>query len=779
MIKKVFSKVPSIGNAKDKKPKKKKDKKGKGSNAIEDSYLAKLNLEEQTVDSVVDQLDELLNEYDETPGRNGALAELDSEYILAIALDDATLGSIYDEEDESFGTFVNDIEEDVLPNLRLGGDLEQGLLVILPTHDAIQTLAEYDFAQDIEFQWVAIPSEISEDTTSILCGNTVTYDELVRIDEEQAELHYYEGDTGVEVVFADGDLEDDDDMDFAPDDEGEDYDYEDVDYDDEMSDYDESVDEMDDVDATFDETYDNFDSGMTEAQEYDDVPDDYDDIEPDDYDSYDDVEDYDDTQETLRQLSDDILASGVSDIESYKYHNDEFDIVVSPDAFNRHFSIKNFEVPLFDETVSDPTNELEVTMAQQRKDMNREIIRIHENNIVNLRNEWSTHSAKVYDKLVARYNIDDESTRYGQAMKELRDQYAELKEGVFVKSQEEIQRLQDEYEADRKQAGERAAREAMERFDLDNKENLAQEKRRVRDELEMLYAKDLANSERELRDRRRTEFRREFDKCQTEIFLQLQQYYKQLIKREFANIDHFRLQLDKMARDHYADEVARAKALQRNDDYKQSLEQMKLRFNEMNNAKEAELREQMAKYERMDAEWNKRFNDMLAKTKQEYDEDVKMLQRKNDRLQQNLVDIESRKDSESEKRIHTLENLIATQNVQLEQLQSAKQKSGIIPIIASVAVVIALVLGAGGGFLMAGSHKETVQQQPVQQQPTVYAPQNYYGDTRKDSSDKDSDSEKTTESTTTKESTTKSEAKTTPSTAQKDANASAPGSQAK
>lgn len=761
MLKKIFSKVPSKDGKKDKK---KKGKKGKGSVIPEDSFLAKLNLEEQTVDSVVDELTEYLEENDEAPGRNGALVELDSGFITAIALDDETIGTIYDEEDEAFGSFVNDIEEDVLPNIRLGSDLENGLLIILPTHDAIQTLSEYDFIQDIQFQWVAIPSEISEDTASVLCGNTVTYDELVRIDEEQATLNYYaDSDEGMSVTFESEGL-DEDDVDFAPDDE-----YEDDYYGDEetFAPEDESYEDYSDFEES------EFDSALPEAESYEATPEDYDDIHADE--SYDDVyensyeDNEEDVQETLRQITDDQLTDGLNEIEAYKYHNDEFDITVTDDAFNRHFAIKNFELPLFDEVVGDPNNELDVVMAQQRKDMNKEIIRIHENNIVNLRNEWATHSAKVYDTLVARYNIDDSQTKYGQALKELREKYASLKDGIYLKAQEKMQELDEAYANERKQAGERAFREATERYDLDHKVNLETDKRRVRDELETIYAKELAEAERELRDRRRTEFRREFDKCQTEIFLQLQKYYKQLIKREFANIDHFRLQLDKMARDHYADEVARAKALQRNDDYKQSLEQMKSRFAEMNNAKEAELREQITKYERMDADWNKRYTEMIAKMKQEFDDEVALLHRKNERLQQSLVDIEARKDSESEKRIHTLENLIATQNVQLEQLQASKQKSSLVPIIAAVAVVISLVFGVGGGFMMANAGKQTVQQQPVQQQPTVYAPQNYYGDSHK--SDKDDDkasnekeSEKTTEST--KSSESKSEAKTATSQSQ-------------
>lgn len=767
MLKKIFSKVPSKNGNKDEKKKKKKGKKGKGSVVLEDSFLAKLNLEEQTVDSVVDELTEYLEENDETPGRNGALVELDSGFITAIALDDETIGTIYDEEDEAFGSFVNDIEEDVLPNIRLGSDLENGLLIILPTHDAIQTLSEYDFIQDIQFQWVAIPSEISEDTSSVLCGNTVTYDELVRIDEEQATLNYYaDSDEGMSVTFESEDL-DEDDVDFAPDDEYEDDYYGDEDYEETFEPEDESYEDYSDFEEG------EFDSALPEAESYDELPDGYEDIHADE--SYDDVyeDEVDDVEETLRQITDDQLTDGLNEIEDYKYHNDEFDITVTDDAFNRHFAIKNFELPLFDEMVSDPNNELDVVMAQQRKDMNKEIIRIHENNIVNLRNEWATHSAKVYDTLVARYNIDDTQTKYGQALKELREKYASLKDGIYLKAQEKMQELDEAYANERKQAGERAFREATERYDLDHKVNLETDKRRVRDELETIYAKELAEAERELRDRRRTEFRREFDKCQTEIFLQLQKYYKQLIKREFANIDHFRLQLDKMARDHYADEVARAKALQRNDDYKQSLEQMKARFTEMNNAKEAELREQMTKYERMDADWNKRYTEMIAKMKQEFDDEVALLQRKNERLQQSLVDIEARKDSESEKRIHTLENLIATQNVQLEQLQASKQKSSLVPIIAAVAVVIALVFGVGGGFMMASAGKQTVQQQPVQQQPTVYAPQNYYGDSHK--SDKDDnkasdekESEKTTESTKSSESKSdnKSEAKTATSQSQ-------------
>ena len=771
MLKKIFSKVPSKNGNKVKKPKKKKGKKGKGSVVPEDSFLAKLNLEEQTVDSVVDELTEYLEENDDTPGRNGALVELNSGFITAIALDDATIGTIYDDEDESFGAFINDIEEDVLPNIRLGSDLENGLLVILPTHDAIQTLAEYDFIQDIQFQWVAIPSEISDDTSSILCGNTVTYDELVRIDEEQATLEYYaDSDEGMSVTFDTGTF-DDDDVDFAPDDEYEDDYYGDDDHEETFEPEDESYEDYSDFEEG------EFDSALPEADTYEETPEDYDDIHADE--SYDDVyedsyeDNEDDIQETLRQITDDQLTDGLNEIEDYKYHNDEFDITVTDDAFNRHFAIRNFELPLFDETVSDPNNELDVVMAQQRKDMNKEIIRIHENNIVNLRNEWATHSAKVYDTLVARYNIDDSQTKYGLALKEIHDKYALLKDGIYLKAQEKMQELDEAYATERKQAGDRAFREATERYDLDHKVNLETEKKRVRDELETLYAKELVEAERELRDKRRTEFRREFDKCQTEIFLQLQKYYKQLIKREFANIDHFRLQLDKMARDHYADEVARAKALQRNDDYKQSLEQMKSRFAEMNNAKEAELREQIAKYERMDADWNKRYTEMIAKMKQEFDDEVNLLQRKNERLQQSLVDIEARKDSESEKRIYTLENLIATQNVQLEQLQASKQKSSLVPIIATVAVMIALVFGVGGGFMMANINKQPVQQQPVQQQPTVYAPQNYYGDSHK--SDKDDDktsnekeSEKTTESTKSSESKSenKSESKTATSQSQ-------------
>lgn len=807
LAKKFFSKGPKSKDSKEKpaKDEKASDKKtggffskfagkkksSKGKNSSLQDYVSMLNLDEELYEYAVQHISELLSEGDTTQtgfSRNGALIHFeDEDMVLAIAINNFSLAGIYNPNDEAFGSFVNDIQSGLIPTLRLPDDLEQGVLVFLPTADCVESLREYEFLNKVEFLWALVPADLNESSTSTILESTITLSELDNIISNNLPVQL-DGDKVI-VEGKDSITDNDDDFAFDADDEFE----EETDSDDEFDAFEEETDSADEFDEFEDVAEDSFDESFDDALDSADdlFADDDDDVLPETSDDLfgndgedsdeiiidEDVPVIDDDDEIVTAEAEPInfdehtASSSLDRMLEYKHYNDEFEITITDEAFDRHFNVGNFNAALFSDKINDPNSALEQALLQKKRIANDEILRLHLTNISNLRNSYLVNLSKAYKVLKDRYDIHNPETRFGRAKAEIDANYAKLHQNVHLVVEDEIEKMSAEYQRKREEEGERAKDLALRKYDEENRENFELEKRRVRLELDNRYDRDKSAAERKLLDERRAAFQRDFDQCVVTTILELQPHYQTLQKNELLLIDSTRLKLDKFIRQHYADDVARAKALQSNEDYKNNIDILKKHYNEMLVAKDTELREQLAKNERSDAEWQERYNKMMRDIKVQYDEQVSLLTTKNERLQQSLIELDDTKKAEYKHQIRSLEDIIKGQRSQIDQPQKANKVW--IPIVGIVTVIVTLMLGLGGGLLISKmTQPQQPVQQPVQQQPTVYAPQNYYGtnnnddkETKKDSDEKEETKESTGSTSETKSSTSETQTSTSASNA--------------
>lgn len=753
---------------------KKSKKKGKKSKKLANSgYIADMNLDEEVLDFAQEHLQELLTE--ENDYRNGALQRLEDGQIVAIALTDMLLADVYDPDDSDYGGFVNDIIDGRIPTLRFSVDLEAGFLIILPTEEAIAVLGEYDFVRDLNFHWALIPAELSEDMQTKICSDLATYDDLVEVVRERHVLMYDNGEDGIVALEDDtntvtpsvaSDAEDPSANDSSIFDTPiEDSDIFENDF--------EPVEEIDD--DPFSEM-DAFDEESFEPVE-DEVIDD--ELSFDEFDGYQlDAEDAG-TEESFDEevtIEEEAVHATINSVADYSFYNDEFDVVVNDDFFNRNFNVDNFKDVLFDETVSDPNSELERVLAQKRKDINRELIRIHTSNLANLRTQYFSNITKAHDVLLKKYDIQDPETDFGKRYAEIVATFDALETEIPLQTEQLAEELTTNYENERERFAKGVYEEAIRNYDLDHKQNFDAELEHISSDLQDKLNMDRAKQEGRLRADRRNAFRSDFDKYVTKIGFELQKRYRDILKNEFLCVDEFRLNLDKFMRDHYADDVARAKALRANENHMKEVAELRKRYDELLSAKQRELENQIAKNDQSDKNWQNRYNSMMSEIKAQYDEETSKLQMRNERLQNDLVNMDDTKSKEYEHKLKVLENLISAQKAQLETYEAneRKHKFNGLSIIAG-AGIFALIVGmfTFGGILYTHQDKSAKADTTSQQAPTVYIPQNYYSPDRMNDTKNDTTQSSSSKSANDKnETTTSSSAETTTSSAKTSTSAS-------
>lgn len=140
-------------------------------------------------------LDELKDFAQKNGGKgSGAVRRVTDGYTVVVLTEDTLSASGLNPHgrDGTFGQLAASLRGDIIRSATLAADAAAGRMVLIPDHDTLVGLDEYDELRNgITYQWAIFPDSADDDdfdTTVELLDNGATLGELMRIDEENQTL---------------------------------------------------------------------------------------------------------------------------------------------------------------------------------------------------------------------------------------------------------------------------------------------------------------------------------------------------------------------------------------------------------------------------------------------------------------------------------------------------------------------------------------------------------------------------------------------------------------
>lgn len=696
-------------------PKAKKQKRfGKKKN--QETLVERMRLEESVAGASVDVLSYWVGQND------SAVRETDDGFVIVAITNDMLDAAGLDPESEEFGAFAEALAQETVESITLASDLEQGIIGIIPSSATLQALDEFDFVQDLAFQWALVPFDLDDGHQLILLENTVGIGRLMELAGDpdttltvKNSAVVFEGGApapvaqAASVAYDDDEVEDEEVEDEFGDEFGEEY--PDDDFPEEAP--------LDD-EPSFDDEYSTEDYGDEEELDLDAE---LDELELDDEMPLDDEPGYEAPLEDELDAED--VATAVNRVAEHGFANTELELVVDLTAFDQYFD----EVPIaqFDTARTDDS-ELQHGVSQLRRDANTEIHRFHQDSIQSLRNQFLTNMRTIHNKLVESLDHKSEDTTYGETYATIEATYSDSLRNIDRLTAQEIAEIKKIYDEEREEFGENAKREAYALYDSRHKAERDRKVSAVRENLttDITTNRDIALGE--LYEDRRIVARRLFDKAQTAVLQSLQDAYVGIAEKELQMYDMFRKDMDVFTRRHYADEVLRAKA--KAEELRQSHEADAVRkeYQQMLATKQAQLDEADAHVRTSIRQLEETHREQLEATRKDYDRRIEREKRDNDELRMLLQEANSattkigeQKDKEVESTITTLQNIIKSKDLELQYAnQRATQSKSPVKWYIAATAAVCIAIGIMFGFLYgAGSVQQLAPTPPTAETPTT------------------------------------------------------------
>lgn len=704
----LFGKGKKGDNNQLKREKDKKKKKGrKGKNL---SLVERMQLEESVAEPSLDLLKELLDE------QTSAVRELDEGYLLVAITNEDLEHAELDPSSEEFGSFAEGLRNETIESITLENDLVEGVIGIIPSIETLTELDSFDFVQNIEFRWAIMPFDADDESKLILLNEMVPLSRLIDLANDQAIHFRLEGDCLVELDYNqvegstpekmfggddegeyqpfedDGVMDDEDDESFEEDDTPAFAEDEDEPYEPSFDEPSESSDFEDEGEFEFeseadDDLSDNdafeFDGDGENEDDEDEFPVDEEDSEP--------IITAEETQETVRRVTE--LA----------FHNEELGLKIDTAVFDEYFD--STPVAKFDTSIQNPSDELERTIVQLRKDANAEIERYHDEHIKSLRNQFVTDLQQTYNRLVDIFDHRNETTQYGEKFKKIERRFEDAMDELDRLVSNRAEQIQERYNKEREEFAETAYRNALVEYDSRYKDGLEKKLEAIREEIKQELKTDRDVKISELYKDRRVVAKRLFDKAINTTLAKLRKEYDEIAKKELSMFDSFRKNMDAYLRKHYADEVLRAKAMAETLRQEHEAERVRREYNQMLKAKEdkiLELDEQMrSEIDRL----SKEHKEQLHELKKEYEERLERERKRNEDLSMSLSKLSEEKDREVEHRLKVMQDQLQAKEKELEYANERSREAQKPMKYITIAIgVIAIAVGLIIGFLMGANH---------------------------------------------------------------------------
>lgn len=642
-----------------------------------------------------------------------AVREVD-EGMLIIAITNEMLEKAeLDTSGEEFGSFAEAIRSDTIESISLAGDLNDGIVGIIPSEDTIISLDEYDFVQDVAFRWAIVPYDLTDDEGLILLDSEVYIDKLVELaNNPEIKLQALNGRV-TEIGEAQQQEEQYDD-------------YEDEeDYELELD----SNDSFDDEDVSDVSEFEEYDDDFIDTDDYteDDFPEeDYDDLLDDDMDDYTDtsLEDDFDVLDEIDEISAQENKETIQRVAKQTFNNSELGLSIDMGIFDEYFDSIN--IVKFDTTYQDDSS-LEKGISRRRQDANVELERFHQDNVLSLRNKFATSMRDVHNKLVDSLDHKSEDTTYGSKYNEIDRKAKEGLSELDRKVASEVENIKLAYNRDREEFADIAKREALAIYDGRYKDVLDSKISDVRESIksDIVTEKDIDFGEL-FRDRQ-TVANRLFDKATTTLLQNLQEEYHRISQKELTMYDTFRKSMDSYLREHFADEVLRAKAQAELARQSHEAERVREEYEQMLSSKTRQIQDLDEKARDSLRQLETTHGEQVSNIKADYERRIEREQSDNDNLRALLQDSNSsiskigeQKDKEIAHRLKLYEDTIEAKTTELKYANSRDDDRRKPMIVAFVAVsLMSLIVGIMFGFLYFANKTPVAPVDPVTQESAI------------------------------------------------------------
>lgn len=692
----------SVNSRTAKKEKRTKEKKSLfGGKKKDVTLLERMQLEESVAAASLDVVQELA----EMGG--SAVRELD-EGLLIIAITNEMLEEAgLDVAGEEFGSFAQALRSETIESIALADDLAEGVIGIVPSQETLVSLDEFDFAHDTSFRWAIVPFDLSDDDRLTVLDSTVHIDRLMELSNNpDIQLVIRNGEV-VEVDDGDDEQGYNSQSDEIEDDEDE------LDADD-YGGVDESDDEFDDgfdfpSDDEFDDT-EEFDSGHDDMDGFDSDSDDPYDLGEDTEDLSDltDLNDASDKEGYELEDDEEMTAAetkeAINRVVSHGFNNTELGLHIDMTKFDDYFDSVN--IAQFDTTRTDDS-ELQNVLSKLRQDANVELDRFHQDNVQSLRNKFTTSMRDIHNKLVESLDHKDENTTYGRRHYEIEADFDEAMDDLERRVAGKIDQINKEYNVSREEYAENAKREAMTVYDTRYRDEKNRKIESVKDNVQSDLKTNRDTELGELYNDRRTVAQRLFDKAMTALLQRLQEEYQMISQKELQMYDAFRKNMDVYLRQHFADEVLRAKAEAEKLKQSHEAERVRTEYEQMLMTKTRQLDEADKQARENLRQLEATHKEQVDHVKADYERRIEREQRENQNLREMLQDanasnskIGEQKEEEVKHRMNMYEDALKAKERELAYAnERAKTAQKPMTFVLGAVGVVMLAMGVIFGFL--------------------------------------------------------------------------------
>lgn len=618
-------------------------------------------------------------------------------------------------DDEAKGTIIEMVNSNHIKALITENLMARECMVLIPDSSTVSAMSEFAALTDISYKLVAVT-----ETGMTELEDSVTFNEVRDIIENNG---------NVKSLLSDSNYDHDDNEAPAPEPEPESDDDDVAPF---GSEDDDISGEEDDVapfggDDEFEpepEDEDEFSGGNMFAPDEDDEDEDYDGDDSDD--GYEDpdgpsvVYDEDEEEDGGEDVEEDVDNAYIEATKIRRFFSGDLGLEVTTEPFDAQFLNSNPFVP-FDEERGDGW--LDGYVSQMAKDANAEMRRLHQSNLLTLRERYLQLMQMQCDDIVKELDMDDPNTLFGEISEKFRNEKASQMAAAPDEIGNRRSAMQKVWEEKLQQEGEDAAREAqrvyVERYHQQHEDNMAAIEYTVRSDIENNYEKKM----RELRDRRHMEAMKRLDMSINATLIEISDMYleqtrgenlrcKELQKEMMAYLDAHRKEdaariaalTEKQAQENKADQVLAEQT--------EKLNKMTADFEARNKSIQADLEQMRRKYEDDMKHRDNEYEDMVRRK----DDFAATLQKRVEDLTHQLAQLDDAKKKEYASRMSELENERDAWEDKCDHLIRVHKRSNVLSGLLVVVVIAAcLAIGfVGGQYANMGRNLDAAEKRIVQ-----------------------------------------------------------------
>lgn len=542
----------------------------------------------------------------EDDSKRGAIIKTPEDDYLVVALiekeiEDAFGGVKKAQKSEEAGTFVANVNSNIIDHIIVESDIANGILGIVPTTDTIGELYELSFIDKTPFRVARVPKDFNADDGLIVYDTKLTLNDLKNIQNGYLTIQV-DGDDATLV-----DIEEEKD---EPAVKPVEIDTDDVDVDSEPEDIEEpdivSEDDSDELVDDFveeqvkDESNPFVDVEKTATphfQAYVEPEEEYQPLDttvnPDTFvPVYEDDEQYGsdvDSDEDYQDISIDNLADIQQQVIS-ELNSDDLNIVIDGNAFDEVYGTNTHPIELFNEQVQNPNSSLDAHVAQMASAANTRSLQYVDSNINTLRSEFLLTLRSYANKLEKTLDYNDPETAPGEKVVKIQDELVEHATMRHEAFEEEATKLRADYDARKKRVVEEAIARAENEFDRENLDELNRKLKyddaQAQVEIDALEAEKM----RKLHQQRRDVARKAMEQAVTKLLLSYRDRVEEIYAKQSDMFNTENEHINAYIKENYDNEVMRANTVRQELDRKRDLQNLEDKYNTNMAEKDAELR---------------------------------------------------------------------------------------------------------------------------------------------------------------------------------------------